>query len=96
VSSWWLSFADADRPESEQFLGACIVTGDSLSEALQRSYLLECNPGGEVRVIRIAADTAPYIEDKWRRRILTRVECIELDQHLQEVCAAAAERAKSS
>lgn len=92
MSSWWLSFADADLPKGRQFLGACIVTGETLEEAVRRSHLLECNPGGEIQVIQVAADTAPFIGDQWRRRILTRGECAALDQHLQEVCSSFAER----
>ena len=92
--SWWLSFADGSLPKGEQFLGVCIVTASDFRTAIQRAHLLGCNPGGEVKGVKIFADTAPFIEDKWRRRILTKEECAELDQQIQAVCSHAARRAQ--
>ena len=92
--SWWLSFVDGDRPKDEQFLGVCVVTAPDFGTAVQRAHLLGCNPGGEVQGVEIPMDTAPFIEDKWRRRVLTREECAEFDKHVQAVCPHAARRAR--
>lgn len=48
---WWLSFADAERPEGAQFLGAVIIAASRLEEALKVAEILHCNPGGEVRFV---------------------------------------------
>jgi hypothetical protein len=45
---WYLSFADADRPEGDQFLGGCIVKAHSMKEAIKEAWRHGCNPGGEV------------------------------------------------
>lgn len=45
---WWLSFADADRPKGEQFLGVAIVPAHDLIGAIKVSHALGCNPGGQV------------------------------------------------
>ena len=50
---WWMSFADSDRPDGEQFLGVALVEASSLSEAMTRSWLTKCNPGGEVQSVEI-------------------------------------------
>jgi hypothetical protein len=45
---WWLSFCDGDKPKGDQFLGVCLVEGNSLAEALAKAHTLDINPGGEV------------------------------------------------
>lgn len=50
---WWLSFCDAARPKGEQFLGACIVEGQSMGDAVRIAWAMDCNPGGEVRGMQI-------------------------------------------
>jgi hypothetical protein len=45
---WWLSFCDASRPEGTQFIGAAVVRGVSLDDAVRRAWAVGCNPGGEV------------------------------------------------
>lgn len=50
IKRWfWLSFADPTRPAGEQFLGACIVEAPDPISAVQMSWALGCNPGGEVK-----------------------------------------------
>lgn len=48
MNYWWLSFTDADRPEGERFLGAAMVFGDTLGDALAQSWAAGINPGGAV------------------------------------------------
>lgn len=45
---WWLSFADPERPEGTQFLGACLVKASNVPMALRRAHELHINPGGQV------------------------------------------------
>ena len=89
--SWWISFVD---PKPDRFLGACIVTGTDFVDAAKRAGKLGCNPGGAAQGHEIPADTAPFIEDRWRRRLLSKPEVEELDEHIQSVCSAAARRAQ--
>lgn len=46
---WWLSFCDNARPSGHKFLGACIVQGGDMIEAVKNAHANGCNPGGEVR-----------------------------------------------
>lgn len=48
MAYWYLSFCDAERPKGQRFLGACIVTANSMGEAIKEAWLQQCNPGGEV------------------------------------------------
>ena len=45
---FWLSFADPNLPKGNQFLGACIVDGDTFEQSVKESIKLGINPGGEV------------------------------------------------
>jgi hypothetical protein len=59
---WWLSFADADKPPGQAFLGVAIVhtDTDSLIAAVRKAHELGCNPGGEVMGYLIeATDSVP-------------------------------------
>jgi hypothetical protein len=59
---WWLSFSDNERPSGSRFLGACIVTGTDLKDAIATAHLNHCNPGGEVlghSIVPSAADRIP-------------------------------------
>ena len=48
-TAFWLSFADADKPLGEQFLGGCLVDDVvNLTDAIDASHRLGINPGGEV------------------------------------------------
>jgi hypothetical protein len=79
----WLSFCDASLPKGSQFLGACIVPGDDVVEAVQAAWRLGCNPGGEALGHVIPSDVEPRIADKWKRRLLTRAECEAMDVELR-------------
>lgn len=52
---FWLSFCDPDKPEGTQFVGACIIRGDNMIEAVQNAHRLGINPGGEVQGFEIPA-----------------------------------------
>ncbi len=77
---WWLSFCDTDRPEGQQFLGACIVHDGGTGEiggAVIAAHALGINPGGEVAGLE--ADPDLVVPDKWINRLLTREECEAFD-----------------
>ncbi len=76
---WWLSFCDSDRPTGEQFLGACVVDGGTMPDAVRNAHHLGCNPGGEVMGIAIELGTIDRVGEKWRRRLLNRDECEAMD-----------------
>lgn len=72
---WWLSFCDTSKPKGQQFLGVVVIEGVDLRGAIQRSWALGLNPGGEVMSIALTGGTVPA--DGWRNRLLTRDEAEE-------------------
>lgn len=56
---WWLSFADPHLPEGEQFLGAALIRERNVVMAIERSWQLGVNPGGEVAFELIPEDAIP-------------------------------------
>ena len=70
---WWLSFADPDQPEGEQFLGVAIFQAPAHEgAALIRSHELGINPGGQVLAYIIGPDLVP--PEQYRNRLLSRAE----------------------
>lgn len=59
MTTFWLSFCDATRPPGTQFLGVVLVDAESLSEAITWAWLTGCNPGGEIRTMRVPHDRLP-------------------------------------
>lgn len=52
MQKWYLSFVDHNK-----FMGACVVEGDTLQQAIKRAWELHINPGGEVLGIDIQKET---------------------------------------
>lgn len=71
---WWLSFADGNLPEGQQFLGAAIVPGIDIGTATAAAHSLGVNPGGEVRGAPIEVDMK-LISKEWWCRLLSRDQC---------------------
>ena len=73
---WWLSFADPDRPEGTQFLGAAIIQAPTFPAAITRSHRIGVNPGGEV----MAAGPIPpdAYGPEFRDRLLSAQEIDDL------------------
>ncbi len=46
---WWLSFADANKPEGQQFNGAVMVEAHDFIGAVKVAHALGVNPGGECK-----------------------------------------------
>jgi hypothetical protein len=86
---WWLSFADLNKPEGEQFLGATILRGNSLVEVTKEAWRREINPGGEIKGSMISPkDFLEIIEkypeiDEYRGRLVGKEELIK-EGHLQQ------------
>jgi hypothetical protein len=58
--TWWLSFADGERPAGQQFLGVILVDQcPGLGTALSWISIAGVNPGGEVRGIAIDPNDVP-------------------------------------
>lgn len=82
MSLFWLSFADPSRPKGAQFLGACVIVGATLIDAVKNAHIFGCNPGGEVMGTQIPKETEALIQERWKRRRLTFAECQDLDAEL--------------
>ncbi len=63
---WWLSFTQPPRPK--RFLGVAIVYAESYDQALQKTWKLGINPGGNVQGD--VLDSVP--DEKWCNRLLSR------------------------
>lgn len=55
----YLSFVDGRLPKGEQWLGAAIVEGLDITEAVKKAWRLGINPGGEVAGIEIEHVPSP-------------------------------------
>lgn len=87
-TTWWCSFCDPGRPPGSQFLGACIVGGVTFPVAIQRSWTLGINPGGEISAREFPVSVAAIIDARWRDRLLTKAECAEFDDEMQAKLAS--------
>lgn len=77
ANTWfYLSFADAELPKGQQFLGGAYVRAASLPEAITCSHQLGINPGGEVQVLGplSAQDMDKNVPEEKRERLLSRDE----------------------
>jgi hypothetical protein len=73
---WWLSFADPEKPQGQQFLGGLITQARTFPAALTRSWAIGVNPGGEVAYR--GPIPASYIGPQWRDRLLTKEEVMSV------------------
>lgn len=44
----WMSFCDTRKPKGEQFLGVVITRAKGIASAIEKTWALGINPGGEV------------------------------------------------
>lgn len=89
MSAFWLSFCDPALPRGQQFLGACIVDGETLLQAVQTAHTRGCNPGGEVKGVRIVPRILQLVRPEWRNRRLSREDCRAFDQEMDRLTAEA-------
>lgn len=94
MAVWWLSFVEVNPVEGDSFLGACIVSGGDHVDAVKTAHEFKCNPGGEVAIALIPNDTVPFIDSRWLYRLLSKEECAELDEEIQQTCPYARTRAE--
>lgn len=45
----WMSFCDTEKSPGSQFLGVIITKAHGIAHAIEKTWTLEINPGGEVR-----------------------------------------------
>ena len=81
---WWISFADSNLPAGSQFLGVCIVHGFDLHDAIVRSHMARCNPGGSVRAAELPKETARRVPKNRIDVLLSKTEAMRLGQDLDE------------
>ena len=74
---WWLSFCDTEKPEGQQFLGACFVRGTNMIAAVKNAHMFDINPGGEVQGVEVPSD---LIVPEWaKNKLLTKANVERLD-----------------
>ena len=77
---YWMSFCDAEKPAGSMFLGALIIEAPNPLEAIERSWELELNPGGEILFHEIPEVYYERIPADWiETRLITRKECEDLE-----------------
>jgi hypothetical protein len=60
MTTFWLSFADQDKPRSEQFLGVAVFDLDeterrlSAVDIIRHSWKIGVNPGGSVAISEVS------------------------------------------
>lgn len=81
MKTWWLSFADPDKPKGLQFLGVIVVKAVSFQDAHATSLLCG-NPGGEVQGVELPDEIAAKVPDRYLHHLLSRQETMELDEIL--------------
>lgn len=79
---WWLSFADPNRPAGSQFLGVCIVFGADLKDAIVRSHMAKCNPGGSIKSVELPDDVARRVPKNRMDTLLSKREILLLGQRM--------------
>jgi hypothetical protein len=62
---YYLSFADPDLPQGEQFLGAAVVRAQGIITATSKCHDLQINPGGQVMCLPLPEGKAAF--EKGRR-----------------------------
>lgn len=75
MSLRWLSFADPNRPEGEQYLGAVIIDAPDFLTAVKLTHWMQINPGGEV--VEFGCDPAKLeerVSASHRGRLLSRAD----------------------
>ena len=56
MKNLWLSFCDPCAPEGEQFLGVVIIKAIGILDAIEKTWELNINPGGEVQAWVLSMD----------------------------------------
>jgi hypothetical protein len=62
-----------------------------MRRAVVMAYALGCNPGGEALGVPVPPDRERHIDERWRNRLLTRDEIMEMDRDVDARRMAAKE-----
>lgn len=62
MKTWWLSFADPQRPKGSQLLGVALVRADNFPLAVLAAHFHKCNPGGECAGVECPAELADVLK----------------------------------
>lgn len=73
---WWLSFADANLPEGEQFLGVVLLEAAGMVQAIARCTARGINPGGEVVGHPCPLPAGTRFRPDWCERLLSKAEAL--------------------
>lgn len=65
---FYMSFADNTRPKGKKWLGAVIIDGSDITDAIRHSWQIGTNPGGEV--VFLECEHLP--PEEYRRRLLNK------------------------
>lgn len=76
---WWLSFSS----ESNASRGVVLVRARDLVDAVRICHALSLSPGGQILGVPMPFDFAP--PEKFKNRLLTRSEVLELDPDVQSL-----------
>ena len=71
----WLSFAT-----ETQFLGGVYVVAQGFIHAIDKTYQLGINPGGQVRAHDVPDENAARVRAEWRNRLLSKAEVTKMDK----------------
>jgi hypothetical protein len=96
MALWWLSFADPDRRQGQQFLGVAIIrvpdtdddeagTKTGVTNALVRSHALKINPGGEVQFQKLNPSLEVFMPEEFVHKLLTKMDIKRLTDALRDM-----------
>jgi hypothetical protein len=77
MATFWLTFADPNKPVGSKFLGVIIVEAGDLDAAIARTEAAGINPGGEITAEDIS-DLPPPRE--WFDRLLSDKEARDVNR----------------
>ena len=83
AQAYWLSFVR----EGAGWLGAVVVQGDTMVEAVKTAHALKINPGGEVVGVKLTMRQSARVGEKWRNRLLDAAACEALDHEVRGLLA---------
>jgi hypothetical protein len=69
----------------DRFLGACIVYGNDIEEAVENAWMLRCNPGGEALAVEMPPNVQALVPDDLFLKLLDRATCDQLEALFAQV-----------
>ena len=87
MTLFYLSFADDQLPEGEQFLGACIVEAPTFEGAVGAAWMKDINPGGQVLGNEFDEQGEELLRNcavDWTDKLLSRYELGAMEAELKK------------